>query len=651
MSIFEKPLGQTDELKKRLLIFSLIPISSFLMIISVLFVLQIVRGPAYELKAKTNREQFAILPTVRGIIYDRTGEQVFAINKRSFVVYIVPQNLPSDKKEREKIIEKLSILLKMQKDDIKKIFNNPEYVRYVSYVLKTDVPFEDVVFLAEHNRDFPGVYWKSKPIRVYPDGETAAHVIGYVGMINEKELQENIDRGYNLESVLGKSGIERVYDLELRGRDGYIRRIVDATNQVIAETIDQGTEPIPGNNVILTLDKRIQKIAEQALGERPGAVVVSKSSTGEILALVSYPRYDPNLFVSQGDQETFRKLTLDRRKPFLNRAVQAQYPAGSIFKLVVAMALLDTGKISTDREYICGGGYRLGNRFFSCWKNHGKVNLYKAIVESCDSYFYQVSLALGPDTIARYAQKLRLGQLTGIDLLGEAEGIVPHPMWKIENKKEIWFDGDTLNMAIGQGYVLVTPLQVNILTNIIANRGKAFKPYLVKEIISARSGEVVYRKTPDVLVNSSIDHAYFDFIADAMRGVVSEGTARWGGAVLSTEMAGKTSSAEIMGADTHSWFTAFAPSNTDDKDSVISVTVIIEHGGAGSESAAPVASEIVESIFGNCDLETARKNIWKKRVQISKKLKAIEENLQKEIQDESGSLNINKESDGEIKDN
>jgi len=645
MSILEKPFGQTDELKRRLFIFSVIPISSFLLIISVLFVLQIVRGPAYELKARTNREQFAILPAVRGIIYDRTGKEVFALNRRSFMIYIVPQNLPGDKKERENLIKKLSVLLKMPEADIHKIINNTDYARYVSYVLKTDVPFEDVVFLAEHNRDFPGVYWKSKPVRVYPHGDTASHVIGYVGMISEKELQENIDRGYNLESVIGKSGIERIYDIELRGRDGYIRRTVDATNQVIAEVIDRGAEPLPGNNVLLTLDLRIQKIAEQALGERPGAVVVSKPSTGEILALVSYPRYNPNLFVAQGDQEAFRRLTLDRNKPFLNRAVQAQYPAGSIFKLVVALALLDTGKIPPDREYICGGGYRLGNRFFSCWKNHGKADLHKAIVESCDSYFYQVALVMGPDTIARYAQKLGLGQPTGIDLLGEAGGIVPNPEWKLKNKKEMWFDGDTLNMAIGQGYVLVTPLQLNMLTNIIANRGKAFKPFLVKEIISAKSGEVVYRKNPDILINSSIDQEYFNFIADAMRGVVSEGTARWGGAVLSTEMAGKTSTAEIMGADNHSWFTAFAPWNTDDKNSVLSVTVIIEHGGAGSESAAPVASEIVEAIFGNCDLETARKNIWKKRVQISRELKAREENLRKETGEESGSENTG-EADG-----
>jgi len=610
-----------EEFKKRIYIFSAIPASFFLILIIVLFLLQIIRGPDYELKAKSNREQFAILPAIRGIIYDRTGKNILAYNRRSFAITIVPQNLPQNKDEREKLYDRLSHLLNMSKNEILSVIKRKRYSKFGTYVLKTDVPFEDIVFLAEHNRDFPGVYWKSKPVRVYPNGDMLSHVLGYVGLISEPELMELSDKGYNLESIIGKSGVEKVYDRDLKGRDGFIRRVVDASNQVTAEIIDRGSEPVPGNNIYLTIDARIQKLAEDALGKNIGAVVVSKPSTGEILALVSYPRFDPNFFVTQRNKKDFKKLLLDKRKPFLNRAIQAQYPAGSIFKLVDALAILDTGKVPIEREFICGGGYQLGNRFFACWANHGVVNLHKAIVESCDSYFYQTSLILGPELIAQYARESGLGKKLGIDLNGEVSGVIPDPEWKKINIKDSWYDGDTLNLAIGQGYLLVTPLQINALTNLIVNDGILMKPYVVKEIKSAKDDEVVFRKSPEVLVESKIDPSHFEFLKEAMRGVVVEGTAKWGGAVYSCEMAGKTSSAEVMGRETHSWFTAFAPYDAENVDEIISVTVIIEHGGAGSAAAAPVVSQIVEAVFSHSNLEVAKSNIRKKRAEIARKNK------------------------------
>ena len=620
-----------EDYKRRVYIFSVIPVLFFILILSVLFVLQIVQGPDYELRAKTNREQFSILPAIRGVIYDRSEKSVLAYNRRSFAVTVVPQNLPQEAGDREKLIHELATLLGISEQDIEDSIGRKNYSKFGSYIIKTDVTFNDIVFLAEHNRDFPGVYWKSVPVRVYPKRDLLSHVLGYVGQVDERELFRNAGRGYNIESIVGKCGIEKVYDNELRGKDGFIRRIVDAKNQLTAEVIDRGAEPVPGNNVILTIDRDIQRIAETVLGERTGVVVISKPHTGEVLAIASYPRFDPNLFVAKGNTEYFKSLTLDNRKPFLNRAIQAQYPAGSIFKLVVALALLDSGKVPPEKEFTCGGGYQMGNRFFSCWSNHGKVDLHDAITYSCDSYFYQASLVLGPELISKYARRLGLGRKTGIDLLGEMEGIVPNPDWKRENIKDVWYDGDTLNFAIGQGYVLVTPLQLNALTNLIANDGILMEPFLVKEIRSAKSGKTIYRRAPRVLVDSEIDVEHMRFVKAAMRSVVTEGTARWGGAVWSTEMAGKTSSAEISGLKTHSWYTAFAPYVGEENmtendpaksetgpvyDDVISITAIIEQGGAGSENAAPIVAQIAEAVFGNSDLATARKNIYRKRVQI-----------------------------------
>ncbi len=623
MPLISRKAPREDELKKRLYIFSAVPVVFFAVFTTVLFSLQIVQGPDYEMRAKTNREQFSIVPALRGVIYDDEKESIVAHNRRSFAVTIVPQNLPEDHDEREQLIKRLAILLEMPEEEIVEIVNQNTRSAFDSQVLRTDIPFEKIVFLAEHNRDFPGVYWKSKPVRIYPQRDLLSHIVGYVGMISEKELLAKKEKGYNMESVVGKSGVEKVYDLELKGRDGYVRRIVDATNQVTAEIIDRGAEPVPGNNVTLTVDCHIQEVAEKALGERIGAVVVSRPSTGEILALVSYPRYDPNLFSSQKNKTAFKSLILDKRKPFLNRAIQAQYPAGSIFKIVVALAVLDTEAVPPTKEFVCGGGYQLGNRFFACWSNHGRVDLYHAIVHSCDSYFYQAALALGPDVIAEYARMMGFGESTKIDLIGELTGTVPNPDWKRENVEDIWYDGDTLNMAIGQGYILVTLLQLNCFTNIIANGGTIYQPYIVSEIRSAKSDEVIYKRNPEILVKSDIDKAHYDFIASAMRDVVVKGTARWGGAVMSTNPAGKTSSAETAGAEeTHSLYTAFAPYDAADDGEMISVTAIVEHGGAGSVAAAPLVSEILKSFFGHCNQETARRNIWKKRAEIYRSRKA-----------------------------
>ena len=299
-----------EDYKRRVFIFSIIPVLFFILILSSLFILQIVQGPDYELRAKTNREQFSILPSIRGVIYDRSEKSILAYNRRSFAVTVVPQNLPKDNAEREKLIHELAILLEISEQDITDSIDRKNYSKFGSYIIKTDGTFNDIVFLAEHNRDFPGVYWKSVPVRVYPNRDLLSHVLGYVGLIDERELFRNVDRGYNIESIVGKCGIEKVYDNELRGKDGFIRRIVDAKNHLTAEVIDRGAEPVPGNNVILTIDKEIQRIAETVLGERTGVVVISKPHTGEILAIASCPRFDPNLFIAKGNTEYFKSLTL-----------------------------------------------------------------------------------------------------------------------------------------------------------------------------------------------------------------------------------------------------------------------------------------------------------------------------------------------------
>ncbi|MCS7066861.1 MAG: penicillin-binding protein 2, partial [Fimbriimonadales bacterium] len=355
----------------------------------------------------------------------------------------------------------------------------------------------------------------------------------------------------------------------------------------------QQLEPIPGSRLVLSLDVELQRRAHELLQGHVGALVALDPRTGEVLACVSQPSFDPNLFVPRIPAAIWRTLLNDPRAPLNNRAIQSAYAPGSIFKPIVALAGLETGMLTTRSRVVCPGGYQFGRRFFRCWRRHGAVDFYSSISLSCDTFYYVAAQKLGPDRLAEWSRAFGLGEVTGVDLPHERKGLVPDPDWKRHALKQPWFGGETLNYGIGQGYLLTTPLQMAVATMGLANRGVIYRPHLVRQII-APDGRVQYRAQPEVIHRVQATPEHWDAVIEGMVRVVERGTARRA-RIAGVTVAGKTGSAEFRkGGKTHSWFIAFAPA----ENPRVVVCVLAEEAGHGSEVAVPIAAEWLKTFFG-----------------------------------------------------
>jgi penicillin-binding protein 2 len=418
------------------------------------------------------------------------------------------------------------------------------------------------------------------------------------------------NRGYQQGDVIGKAGIERQYDELLRGKEGRETRTVDVRGRRIGDTNTIRESPVMGKNLVLSIDRSIQLLAEKALGERMGAVVVTRPSSGEILAMVSYPWYDPNLFNRNDMNLEYQALINDPNKPFINRAIQSSYPPASTFKILMTTGILAEGAFSPDQTIDCPGELTYGDRLWRCHirkPGHGRLNLQQAMAQSCDIYYWAVGRDyLGAERITAYAREFGFGELTGIDLPGEIAGFIPTPQWKERRFHERWLGGDTMNMSIGQGYTLVTPIQMANMVSMVVNDGLIYQPHLLKEIRDPISGAVEKTVVPTVLHNSDIDPGVFETVRRDMRSVISEGTAQFPLNIRSVEIAGKTGTGEVGLQDRwHSWFTAFAPYKTGNPEERIVVSVIVEAVNQW-EWWAPYASAIIfQGIFAKQNYEEA----------------------------------------------
>jgi penicillin-binding protein 2 len=450
--------------------------------------------------------------------------------------------------------------------------------------------------------EHPGLLVEVEPRRSYPHGTLASHVLGYVGQINPSELKARAELGYRMGDHIGKQGIEKELDAELRGRDGFQQLEVDSLGRVVK--VLSSIPPVPGNAVTLTLDLALQQAAEEALAGVSGAVVAIDPRDGGVLAAASSPPIDPNRFSHGLSQEEWSGLSNDPLHPLQNRVAQAQYPPGSVFKIVTAIAALESGAITPETSYFCGGALRYGNRDFRCWKRggHGQVALHRALVESCDVYFYQVGLKSGIEEIARVAREFGLGKPTGLELGSEASGLIPDDAWKRRARKEPWYSGETLSAAIGQGYDLVTPIQAALLAATVANGGTVHRPHLLRRIVDA-SGTTVRYGGGAAGRTLRLAPATLAAVREGLWGVVNEpgGT---GAAVRvpGLSIAGKTGTAQVVGmprgerraasgADyrDHAWFVCYAPSG----DGQVAIAVIVEHGGHGGSASAPIARRLL----------------------------------------------------------
>ncbi len=575
---------------------------AFALVVARLWYLQLHEGEQMRVESDENRIRLVQVPAARGVVYDRYGE-ILIDNRASFDIVFVPE----DARDRRQTLRSLAGYLGDEETALVQAARAPAKQRqpYQGIVLRRDVDWSGVVALETHQLDLPGVSLEVGPRRYYPYGPLAAHLLGYVGEVSKHELKDGTT-GYRLGDLLGKAGLEKAFDAELRGVAGGQQVEVDALGRrvrVLHEDPD-----ISGYTFTLTLDRDLQETAEDALGEHDGAIVVLDPRSGEILAMVSHPAYDPNVFARGLRGGEWRALLEHPKRPLNNRAVQGQYPPGSTFKVAVAAAAIEEGRGGVGVS--CGGGMPFGNHYFRCWKKggHGPVNLHRGVVESCDVFFYTVGRSLGIDRIAAYARRLGLGLPTGIALEHEKAGIIPDSEWKQRRFKQPWYEGETLSVAIGQGYVTATPLQMAHLAATVANGGTRYRPFYVKRV-EAPDGSVRREAEPEVLSEAGLKKGTIARVRAAMRDVVmSESGTGKKAQIAGVAVAGKTGTAQVvkLGADRdrsnkgaletrdHAWFIAFAPVEAPE----IAVACIVEHaGGGGGAVAAPVVQQVLDRYF------------------------------------------------------
>ncbi|MDR2629572.1 MAG: penicillin-binding protein 2 [Spirochaetaceae bacterium] len=585
-----------EDAEKRIKILQVIFIFIFAAYSIRLFAMQILSGELYRSRAQDIARRTTVIPAQRGEIYDRNFDQPLVLNADSFAVNITPAEVPQGK--ILELIEKLAEILGISPQQIEGKIPPQYYYLFQPLEVASNVAYSKIAVIAENVDTLPGVSWQSKPIRNYVEAGSLSHIIGYVGDITKDELTMLYNSGYNQGDVIGKAGIERQYDGILRGKDGLETRTVDVRGRRISGGLENVREaPTMGKNIVLSIDRSIQILAEKALGERMGSVVVMRPGTGEILAMVSYPWYDPTVFTRNDSAAEYQALINDPNKPFLNRAIQSSYPPASTFKIVMTTGILGENAFPPDQLVDCSGEISYGDRMWRCHirkPGHGYLNLQEAMAQSCDIYFWVVGRDyLGIERILEYAKEFGFGEATGIDLPGEISGFIPTPQWKDRRFHERWLGGDTMNMSIGQGYTLITPLQMANMVAMVVNDGIIYQPHILKEVRDPLSGAVETTVAPKVLHKSDVDQEIFETVRRNMRSVISEGTARFPLNIRTVEIAGKTGTGEVGLPDQwHSWFTAYAPYRTDNPEERIVVSVIVEAVNKW-EWWAPYASAII----------------------------------------------------------
>ena len=573
------------------------------------FYLQVIEGENYRKLSENNSIRLQSVDAPRGLIFD-ANRTLLVDNRPSFDLGIILK----DAKPLEETVDKLAAYLEIPPDEIiDKIASTKGVPSFKPIFVKRDIGRNAMATVEVHKFDLPGVTINIRPVRHYINSMHASHLIGYLGEINLDELESSEYAGCRSGDYIGRFGVEKSYEDTLRGERGGRQVEVNVRGQVVR--VLKTVNAHPGRNLVLTIDTRLQKLAESLLAEKVGAVVAVDPDNGHVLAMASNPTFDQNAFVSGLSHDEWDALVSNPDHPMTNKVLQGEYPPASTYKIVTAIAGLEEGAVDENTVINCPGYYAFGNRVFRCWRRggHGKVDMYRAIAESCDVYFYQVGEAVGVDKLAEYARALGLGSRTKIRLDNESRGLIPTREWKRRRFGEPWQKGETLPIAIGQGFNLVTPLQMASLVGAVANGGTLYRPVIVKAVETADGG-IVEDGAPYIAGRLDISEKTLALIRKGLWGVVNgdKGTAR-GSRLKGVEMSGKTGTAQVVGRKKgedlskkkdeevehhfkdHAWFVAYAPSTDPD----IAVAVIVEHGEHGSSAAAPVAKEVIQFYLDN----------------------------------------------------
>ncbi|MDF0752260.1 penicillin-binding protein 2 [Marinobacter sp. 71-i] len=597
----ERRLFQSRAMVMLLLVFVLLGV-----LITRMYQLQVVEHDIYTTLSDKNRVQVQSVAPPRGLVYDR-NDVLLAENRPVFSVTLVPERVG----DMEQTLAKLQGMLSISDEDMERFRRRLLEPRrpFQELPLRYDLNEQEIARLAVHRHELPGVEVSAELVRYYPHSELTAHALGYVGRINRQELQQIDPINYAGTNYIGKSGVERFYEELLHGRVGYQHVETNARGRTLR--VLERENPVPGEDIQLHMDLRLQRLAHQLLDGRRGAIIAIEPSTGGILALASVPGFDANQFVTGIGVEAYRALSESPDKPLFNRALRGQYPPGSTLKPMLAVAALDSGAVTRDKTIWDPGYFQLnpnGRRWRDWkWGGHGWVDLKTAVAESCDIYFYEAAVAMGVDTMHQYLAKFGFGEDATLDVAGALSGLLPSRDWKRAVHNEPWYPGDSVNLGIGQGFMLATPLQLATATSVIANRGNWSEPRLLKDIKGDLSvDEVLPSATHQSIELENPDD--WEFVVESMAEVMhgSKGTARGAARGAPYRMAGKTGTAQVFSLDEdeeydaeeirerlrdHAMFVGFAPVD----DPQIAVAIIVENGGSGSGTAAPVARALFDA--------------------------------------------------------
>jgi len=589
------------ELQQRLLLFKI----SLLLVMGLLalrlWYLQINEGSYYRDLSENNRTRAVVMEPVRGLIYDRNGV-LLANNVPSFGLYVTLE----DVKDRKSLIATLVNFVGLDEAAVRKKLSE-RGSRLLPRKVKDGLTLREAALIESHRLDLPGVMVRAESQRNYPGGPTAAHLLGYVGEVSSDQLERPEYAELHLGSIIGQYGVERTYDRFLRGRSG--QKTVEVNAMGHEKRTVEVEKPLAGDDLYLTIDARLQGLAEQLLGEESGAIIAIETTTGDVLAMASRPVFDPNVLSRELTAKQWDKIVQDEGHPLTNRATQGQYPPGSTFKIIVAAAGLETGTVNTTTRVRCLGGYPFGGRVYRDWKagGHGVMGIVDAIVDSCDVFFYTIGQRLGIDTMAEFAERFGLGQETGVELPSERTGIVPSTAWKVKARNEPWMPGETISAAIGQGFTTVTPMQMAMVMTTVAGKGESFRPRIVRAIKERATGQVL--ELPSVpRPKLALKPETYELLHESLEAVVTRGTAGRARSGL-VRIAGKTGTAQTAALKDdrrkdqeipkklrdHAWFVSFAPAEAPR----IAVAVLIENMGHGGSWAAPMAKQVIEAYVKN----------------------------------------------------
>lgn len=575
-----------DFIKKRLNNLFILIIICFAVLIVNLWYLQIIKGQEYEQRAINNCIRSLVEEAPRGEIFDKNGNLL--ITNRPAVNFTV---IPAEIEDYNIVSRQLSSIMLLEESYLINKFEQLKQRPFQAQTVVRDLEKEQIIAVEEQKYKFKGTLLTVQPERKYLYQDLAAHLLGYVNEISEEELQSSNYQHLSGGDIVGKSGIEKYYDAYLRGTKGSKEVEVDALGREVLTL--KSVEPIAGNDIYLTIDSKLQLYIQELMAGLKGTAIITEANSGKILAMVSQPGYDPNLFTQQISIEQWQGIVHSKDNILCNRSIQGVYPPGSVFKLITAIAALEEGAVGLNDRIYCPGSFKLGDSTFKCWREtgHGNQSFLDAISNSCNVFFYNMGQRLGIDKLNHYATMFGLGEKTDIDLPGELTGLVPSQEWKRRTFNQVWFPGDNINLAIGQGYLLTTPFQIHNMLCIITNDGNVYRQYHVDRIVS-QSGDVIKKYEPEIIRKVNVSADTFRVVKEGMKKVVEEGTG-FNARIEGLSLAGKTGTAQNPQGENHGWFVGFAPFQNPE----ICITVFVEHGGDGSQSAAPIAGEIIKYYF------------------------------------------------------